>query len=226
MTMSVSVSRLLWTGHGSPDTVAGPPGAVSGRCWLCGAHSAVTYPRKTYRKPTWTDDDLAQQPESERLCPACAWCIDAFRSLRRAAWMATAQTATALARRDIRDVLLAPPEPPFALLIPTSFQLHLFHRGRVALDVTRYPVQFERALVWLEPGPFGELLGRVERLRELGHTLGEVASGRLRGATIRRHGLVDDALALSESLASARGTGRFGLALHVSHAPEREDTDG
>lgn len=223
--MSVPVSRLLWTGHGSPETAAGSPEAVSGRCWLCAVQSTRTYARADYRKPTWTDDDQAQTPASDRLCPACAWCIDAFRDLRRTAWLATRDTATALARRDIRAVLLSPPAPPFAVLVPTSFQLHLFHRGRVALDASRFPVQFERALVWVAPETFIPLVTHVETLRALGHTIGEIASGRLRGATIRTHGQLDMALALSEALDPDRRTAVFALALHVSHAPDRAVTD-
>lgn len=59
----------------------------------------------------------------------------------------------------------------------------------------------------------------------MGHTLGEVASGRLRGAVCRKHGRTEAALDVSDALSPARGTALFGLALHVSHGPAKDGDD-
>lgn len=218
-----TVSALLHSAMGSLDASQGPPDAQPGHCWLCGVQAGRTYPRSRYRKPTFSDDDHAASPDSDRLCPACAWCLDAYKRLRSRAIVVTADQAVLMTRGEIKPHLLAPPDPPFAILIPTSFQLHLFYRARMAYDRGRFPVQFERQTLTIDRAAFAGLLGHVEALRALGHTVGEITAGQLRYRTLKLHGDVDGALAHSRALDPWRRTGEFGLALHVSHGPSRKE---
>lgn len=216
-------AHLLWRAYGQPDTQHGPPDETPGRCWLCGCATARSYARKTYRKPTFADDHLAAQPGSERLCPACAWGLDAYRTLRAKAIITNGVVLHELKRSEIRDVLLGDlPDAPFIVLIPTSFQKHLFYRARPGLSHARYPVVFETDLIDVSARRLHRVVAQVETLRGLGHTLGEIESGKLRYPTLRKHGQAGYALEVNAHLDAERGLPLFDLALHISHDPRKE----
>src|SRR5690606_28143585 len=128
------------------------------------------------------------------------------KQLRSRAIVATEHEALLLTRGEIQPHLLAPPEPPFVILIPTSFQLHLFYRARLALDRDRFPVQFERETLAIDRAGFAALLAHIEALRALGHTVGEITTGQLRYRSLKRHGQIDSALAHSRAIDPWRRT--------------------
>lgn len=198
------------------------------RCWLCGGTTGGRgLPVKKAIKDTFTDRDKARWPASRSVCPGCVFCLS-FTSLRNYSILATADELRHPGRAEIRDLLLEPPEPPFALCIAVSGQKWLHFRAKVAYSWDGYPVQLEETPVCVERPILREWLGVIGRLYAV-FTKAEILTGQYGQNRIRQFGLAEFQ-GLEEQIAGHRGTRLFDLAVFVSQkqeapaaAPEKEE---
>lgn len=189
-------------------------GHFAGICWLCGESTDAGHPRRKVIKPTFTDAGVARAPWSDVVCEACAWAIS-YRSLRNYSILASPAGLRHPTRTEIREVLLEPPEPPFALCVAVSGQKWLHLKARVALSREAFPALLEETPVIVHPAAFAALLGPAEELYAGGFTKAEIASGRYLAHRIQAFG-IGRWEALEARVAPARGSRFLDLALHVA----------
>lgn len=84
-----------------------------------------------------------------------------------------------LTRQQFRDILLAPPEPPFTLVISESGQKHILPWAKAAYSQNYFPVQFEMDTVYVG-AEFATGLVKYEGLLAMGFGKGEIDSGNYR----------------------------------------------
>jgi hypothetical protein len=82
-----------------------------------------------------------------------------------------------LARVELRDYLLNPPQPPFTIAIAESGQKHILPWAQEALNRVIFPVQFELDTLIVIHNQFTVLLGIYEELMALGFSKIEIDSG-------------------------------------------------
>lgn len=107
------------------------------RCFFCGAPCDESYPRDKHISDTFTGWGDVAFSRSRFICSGCVIATDeADRSLRPRmySWIITASSALRYSKGkipEIRQWCLAPPTPPFALVVAVSGQKHLLYRAPV-----------------------------------------------------------------------------------------------
>lgn len=176
-----------------------PPGTHGSLCWLCGSTVTSDAWSRSIFPDTFTNVNLARAPLSPVVCPACVylstgdgWKHHAARfpdlgvkTVHPLSWRSYSHLFVhgehrVPNRADLRDILLAPPEPPFLLCIALSGQKHLLFRSAVAHDRDQFPVQFEEASLWIDRESFTRCLLDTESSLSAGLTRDEITTGRYR----------------------------------------------
>jgi len=194
------------------------PGNLSGACWLCGAETSQGVPREKAIKPTFTDADFAQSPQSDVVCEYCNWALS-WRTLRNYSILATGQGLQHPSRPELREVLLSPPEPPFLLCIATSGQKWLYFKAKVSFRRQNYPVMLEEVPVTVNTELLAKVLKPVETLYGSGFSKAEILSGEYKPVNINKFGMRrwEDA---ENQITKYRGTRMFELAVFVAQKGE------
>jgi len=214
-----------------------PLPAGTERCWLCGSLVTSEGAQLTSKfiKPTFTDIDYAQAPESNFVCAACVWCIsnknvelqrhigkEKPQRLRNYSVLVKDGTWHAMSKArktQIAQMLIEPPFPQLAI-IAESGQKHLIFKARTNPDGCNSGyVQFEENRFFVHQDKLrADLL-----LVELMHTVfskKEIRTGNYNHFRIREFG----AHAWSqceEIIRELRGSARFALSLFL--AQRRDD---
>lgn len=121
-------------------------------CFYCGAPSPESHPTSVYVKGSFTGLTGVFSPGSPWICEGCVLCfrdtceinqIDGVRrfvtrgAMRAFSWVITTNRALSASKAHIaqlRAVCLAPPDPPFAIVLSDSGQTHQLYRGVVNHD--------------------------------------------------------------------------------------------
>jgi hypothetical protein len=194
------------------------PGNLSGACWLCGAETSQGVPRKKAIKPTFTDADFAQSPQSDVVCEYCNWALS-WRTLRNYSILATGQGLQHPSRQELREVLLSPPEPPFLLCIATSGQKWLHFKGRITLNKEMSWVMFEETPTLAPSESVRQLLVPVEEMYTGGFSKTEILTGEYRPVNINKFG-VRKWESLENQIAKHRGARLFEVVVFVAQKGE------
>ena len=194
------------------------PGNLSGACWLCGAETTQGVPKKKAIKPTFTDADFAQAPQSEVVCECCNWALS-WRTLRNYSLLATSQGLQHPSRPELREILLSPPEPPLLLCIATSGQKWLHFKGRVSLSKNKPWAMFEETQVAIPPDGLSRILEPVEVLYAGGFNKTEILSGEYRPVNINKFG-VRRWEEMEGQITKHRGSRLFEVAVFVAQKGE------
>jgi CRISPR type IV-associated protein Csf1 len=151
------------------------------RCWFCGVHCDETYSAQDYIKSTFTNYDLAKQPQSKHVCQGCIESLgqgeDEMVMLdgtikrrenqrgmqpRMYSWILTADGRTAFTKAHIAlaraRMAFNPPAPPFAIVLADTGQQQLIFRAPVALNQECYPVMLEQEEITVIPSLLKERL--------------------------------------------------------------------
>lgn len=134
-------------------------------CYYCGAICSDEYLSEDYVKDTFTNRDIVKAPASQYVCKGCVLAMgqgddlmqmidgtvkertnDRGMQPRMYSWVLTSGkriAATKAHMKQIRDVLMSPPDPPFAIVLTDSGQKQLIFRAPVALSKNVYPVLLE-----------------------------------------------------------------------------------
>lgn len=119
----------------------------------------------------------------------------------------------------IREWLLSPPKPPFAIAVATSGQKHVLPFTLTADSRDYFPVQFETSEVWVDRSVFAELLGKIEGLLAAGWSKDEVRSWQQQ-RTDRSVEAIALWFAHGTELGAIAPSPLFQLACHVAQRPE------
>lgn len=148
------------------------------RCFYCGSFCGSDHKAKDYVKDTFTNRDIVRFPGSGYVCRGCVESLGAGsdeitmvdgtirprtspRGMqpRMFSWVLSKTgnlAATKAHISQLREIILSPPEPPFAIILADSGQKQLIFRAPVAWDRGWYPLLLEDM----------EIMVDTERLRE------------------------------------------------------------
>ncbi len=131
------------------------------RCYYCGGRCDDSFPAQV--KDTFNDRAAAACPRSTVRCGGCEYLMTngvpmAGREKPQKpwtySWVITPATATPLTKADlttIRGTCLAPPAPPYAIVIAASGQKHIAFRTPAGIDRTTATVGLEGETISYHP---------------------------------------------------------------------------
>jgi CRISPR type IV-associated protein Csf1 len=132
------------------------------RCFYCGGVCGEDFTVKQYVKDTFTNRDIVKRPGSGYVCAGCVGCladqdIEMINGERRPdqwtrlySWIFTKEkriAATKAHLKEITNILLNPPEPPFGIVLVTSGQKQLLFRSVLAWSRDNYPILLEDEII-------------------------------------------------------------------------------
>jgi CRISPR type IV-associated protein Csf1 len=161
---------------------------ITENCFYCNNNCGQSNKVKNYLKPTFTNLDIIGTPNSEYICDECVWAfstgnqeiilldgeIRQGQSPRLYSWIITDKkiAATKTHIKQLREIILNPPLPPFKIILSDSGQKHLLFRAIWALSQDNFPIQFEEEQIIIN------ILNLKERLTiadKLSAAIGKVA---------------------------------------------------
>lgn len=135
------------------------------KCYYCGADCGEQYKVSEYVKDTFTNRDIVKYPQSGYVCEGCMaslgegeddmLMIDGtikHRENKRGmcprmySWVLTKDKRLAATKahiKQLREIIINPPEPPFAIILADSGQKQLIFRAPIALDRNVYALLLE-----------------------------------------------------------------------------------
>jgi CRISPR type IV-associated protein Csf1 len=129
------------------------------KCMLCGASCTDEHTTKKHIRPTFTDYSSAAVLGSEYICAGCVWSLTEGADIelidgekrtnqkpRSYSWLVTKDKKIAMTKAHkayIRDLLLTPPSPPYAIALSESGQKHNLYKTDVSLSDTVPTVSIE-----------------------------------------------------------------------------------
>lgn len=161
------------------------------RCYYCGGACGDDYPAKTYVKATFTNRDIVARPSSPYVCHGC---MESLRSdyplitmldgstrgpkgtdpekakpqrIRMYSWVITSDGPVAATKAhitELRELILDPPKPPFAIILSDSGQKNLIFRAPVAHARDGYPVMLEEEVIDVHTGLLAERIQLVTQV--------------------------------------------------------------
>lgn len=192
-------------------------------CWLCGGETGgLGLPTKKAIKPTFTDHSAARCQASVSICAGCAFCLS-MRELRNYSILVTVDKLQHPSRSQWRDILISPPEPPFAMCLAVSGQKHLTFKAPVNLERERYIVLLEERDIHVIPSKIKYCIDAVEDLY-VWFSKDEISTGRYSQHKIKECGLrrwKDLELAVD----SWRKMPLFDLALFVAQKQDKPEQE-
>lgn len=200
-----------------PDNI---PPCQDKKCWLCGGDTnGKGLPIKQVIKTTFTNHDIAKAPWSNSVCEACYWGLS-YSSLRNYSILATLNGLYHPSKRQIRDLLIKPPEPPFVLTIAVSGQKWLHILAKVNYTNKVFEVMYENIPIKVNPSKFKDIVELVEELYRAGFTKEEILTGEYQAHKIQAFGI--ERLEEIEFLLELERNGRlFELAVDLARKEEK-----
>lgn len=189
------------------------------KCYLCGGYTdGHGRPVSIAILPTFTDRDKARFPQSQSICPGCAFCLS-FSSLRNYSMISTENKLLHPTRQELRQNLLLPPEPPFVFCVAVSGQKWLHFRTKISFSEDNFPVQFEETLVYVNVEQFTFLLSIIEVLYDV-FSKEEIFTGDYKQNRIKQFG-ISRFQQTEDKLSKYRGQRLFNLAVYVAQKEEK-----
>lgn len=195
--------------HPPPQPKRGPQYGASPLCWLCGGETnGEGWPREVALPVTFASHNEAACQSSDAICEACAAFAGGdtwqryvrerapdVKTWGQASWRSYGHFFAAPDRHECpkpsrwREILLAPPAPPFLCIISLTGQKNLIFRGQLALSRDVFPVLLEEELVVIDRGVLRDCLADVERALAAGLSRDGIRSGRFHYASAQKVGL-------------------------------------
>lgn len=139
------------------------------RCFFCGNSCGTEYSKKDYVKKTFTNHDIVISPGSNYVCSGCVISTGmgqpGFRMIdgsykeattkrggapRLYSWILSNKSNVAANKghmKYLRESILSPPEPPFAIVLADSGKKQIIFRCPVSMSRDGYPLQWEEELL-------------------------------------------------------------------------------
>jgi CRISPR type IV-associated protein Csf1 len=159
------------------------------KCFYCGDECEYNNLIKDYIKPTFTNYEIVKCPDSKFICNECIWSfatntetiilvdgeVREKSTPRNYSWVIEKDKKFAASKKhvkELREIILNPPEPPFKIIISDSGQKHLLFRAIWAQSINNYPIQFEEEQIIVN---IFELENRLIIADKLSAAIGKVA---------------------------------------------------
>lgn len=163
-------------------------------CYYCGALCEEKFQKKNFVKDTFTNRDIIKYPGSNYVCEGCVESLgvgydemqmidgtikkrenDRGMQPRMYSWVITKswkRAATKAHIKQLREIILNPPESPFVIVLSDSGQKQLIFRAPMALSRDYFPIMLEDSIIMVDP----EILKvRLEIATKLSAAIGKVA---------------------------------------------------
>ena len=191
----------------------------AGSCLICGAKSHGGIPYKVLLGSSYTDWSKHKCPESDHICPACAFTM----MLNTASHRCTLYRYSFVAdkelhicnRAQMRNYLISPPEPPFVMAIAVSQKKHIAFKSMVSYDKENFFCNLEEEQIQINRQEAKDIISVCEALRGIGFTKDEISAGRIRFDKIKNFKL-DAYDKINYLLRPIIGTRLFAICLHVA----------
>lgn len=127
------------------------------RCFYCGSICGDEFTGREFVADTFTSRNMASQPGSQFVCGGCVCALessDRSKQPRLFSWVITRYSATSIGKgkiAEIRAACLAPPEPPYSIVVSASGQKHLIYLAPINYSRDVVTVQFELDRVTYRP---------------------------------------------------------------------------
>jgi hypothetical protein len=203
----------------------------SALCYLCGTPCPETHSVAKSIADTFNSHAFAQCPSSPYLCAACQWYLNGkaghpdFRKMsiivQRETWRSWERTAM---KQDIGCWLEGELDQDAYLVISLTKKKHLLLQAPLNLASSHtLAIQIEERVAYLTRSDWQEMDTAFMTLLGLGHSKGEILSGELHTAMLRKHGDLRTALLTSQQLDVWRGSPQLDLLSYVTLQQEKED---
>lgn len=146
------------------------------RCFYCGGACGDSFCAVDHVSGTFTDWPNVSFPQSDFVCAGCIIATtepDKSDRPRMFSWVLTPRHAARFSKGEmpaIRAACLAPPDPPFAIVVSCSGQKHLIYRSPANLSADVVSIQFELERVTYRPA---ELAARLDIAKQIAAACGK-----------------------------------------------------
>lgn len=184
-------------------------------CWLCGGPThGKGWPLKDGIPPTFTDFNQAKAPWSLTACGACVamsssaaygqyaeregkpltFPVKEGKKPRALNWLYFSHVVSPTEyhqpdRKQWRDLLLEPPEPPFLMAMAVNGKKHVIFRGMANNSRDQYVVQADEERIHVDRAQFAEMLAQFEEAYNAGFSKDSLLTGQYNQAAIMSAGL-------------------------------------
>lgn len=195
-----------------------------GPCNLCGEHTKGGIPANKMFSSSYMDWPIHKSKESTHVCEACAFCIG-MNPVGRIAlfrYPIVAEKVLHLCnRKQLRNFLLEPPEPPFVMIMPTSQKKHLFSKSKVSYSKDKYFCNLEEIPVPVN-GDIARIIKTIEALRGIGFRKSDIGSIKIPWTVMKAIGM-EGAGRMIATMSDIKNSEMFSLALEVSQKMNEEE---
>ncbi|GGE47816.1 hypothetical protein GCM10011391_28220 [Pullulanibacillus camelliae] len=194
---------------------------TNGNCFLCGDPMTQGIKIKKAFSSVFTDWNQANNPQGTHICSACAFSVLTNKKARIGVRMFSLIAADKLYitnRKELREWLLDPPEPPFLAMCAVSQKKHLIMKAIVNYSRDIFSVQYEETPVTVDRVKFTNLLNLIEHFL-YGFTKTEILTGQYSQKRILDFG-IEEWEAFENRIKPYRGTGLLDVVMFVAQKLE------
>jgi len=152
------------------------------KCVFCNGNCSQQFKAIDYIKKTFTNYNLLRNPNGKYMCRGCVESISSKnikklkmpdgevkenQSARTYSWVLSKDFKQAYSKRHIKELkekILNPPNPPFAIIVSESGKKHLIFRASASFDEENYVLQFEEEALNINTKRLKERIILCERI--------------------------------------------------------------
>lgn len=209
-----------------PEQVKDYNPELTGVCSICGEEIRGGAPVKKVFGASYVDWAYHKYPEEQNICENCLFCFSMNVKAGRASLLRYSFVAEKemhfCNRKEMREWILNPPEPPFLMVCAVSQKKHLAIKSRVSYNKDVFYCNLEEITIKINREEFSEKLQIVEALRSAGITITEIQTGEISSNKYKTLGL-EGCLKVIELLERLKEYEALEIALFVSVKKETED---
>lgn len=211
-----------------PEEIKDYNSDLTGICSVCGEEIHGGAPVKKVFGASYVDWGYHKFPEEKNVCENCLFCFTMNAKAGRCCLFRYSFVAEKKIhfcnRKEMREWILNPPEPPFLMVCAVSQKKHLAVKSRISYDREVFYCNIEEIAVKINRKEFTQKLEIVEALRSVGITITEIQTGELSPNKYKSLGFEGCQKAI-ELLERLKGYEALEIALFVSVKKEMEDLE-
>ena len=195
-----------------------------GQCNLCGEHIKGGIPVNKMFSSNYMDWPIHKSQMATHVCEACAFCIGMNPAGRVALFrypIVAEKVLHLCNRKQLKDFILEPPEPPFVMILPTSQKKHLFSKSKVSYSRDKYFCNLEEMPVPIN-GDIVRIVKTIEALRGIGFRKSDIESLKIPWTVMKSIGMKESERMIV-TMSDIKNSEMFALALEVSQKMNEEE---